>query len=83
MTAGTSDKFLITLEPEFKIMKSRERSNGNYQWLNTKSYGLPLLRSLLFIILNSGSNVNKNVSEVPAVMILENKKRRSAREKIN
>ena len=41
MTAGTSDTFLFTLEPEFKIMKSRERSNGNYQWLNTKSYGLP------------------------------------------
>lgn len=41
MNTGTSDTFLFTLEPEFKIMKSRERSNGNYQWLNTKSYGLP------------------------------------------
>jgi TLD len=29
------------LQPEFKIMRSRNRSNGNYQWLNTKSYGMP------------------------------------------
>ena len=38
---GSSDTFLFTLKPEFKIIRSRDRSNGNYQWLNTKSYGLP------------------------------------------
>ena len=29
------------MKPEFKIIRSRDKSNGNYQWLNTKSYGLP------------------------------------------
>lgn len=38
---GSSDTFIFTLKPEFKIIRSRDRSNGNYQWLNTKSYGLP------------------------------------------
>jgi hypothetical protein len=27
--------------PELRIIRSRDRSNGNYNWLNTKSYGMP------------------------------------------
>ena len=31
---GSSDTFLFTLRPTISILRSRDRSNGNYQWLN-------------------------------------------------
>ena len=31
---GSSDTFLFTLRPSISIIRNRDRSNGNYQWLN-------------------------------------------------
>jgi hypothetical protein len=38
---GSSSNFIFTLSPEFRIFRSKISSNGNYQYLNTKSYKYP------------------------------------------
>lgn len=36
---GSSGTFLFTLSPSFKVFRSQDASNGNYQYLNIKTYG--------------------------------------------
>jgi hypothetical protein len=38
---GNSNSFLFSLVPQFKILRSSATTNGAFQWLNLKSYGLP------------------------------------------
>lgn len=38
---GSSSSFLFTLLSHFHIFRSKATSNGAYQWLNLKSYGMP------------------------------------------
>lgn len=38
---GSSSNFIFTLSPELRIFRTKSSSNGNYQYLNTKSYKLP------------------------------------------
>lgn len=38
---GSSSTVLFSLKPNYRIIKSKSSSNGFYQWLNTKSFGLP------------------------------------------
>ena len=40
-THGSSFNFLFALSPELKLIKARDRSVGAFQWLNTRTYGLP------------------------------------------
>lgn len=32
---------LFTMQPKFRIFRSKNHGNGSYQWLNEKSFGLP------------------------------------------
>ena len=38
---GSSMNFIFTLQPQLNILKSKDNSNGSYQWLNSKSFGVP------------------------------------------
>jgi hypothetical protein len=38
---GDSKTFLFTSQPKLRVYRSRVGNNGAYQWLNSKSYGLP------------------------------------------
>ena len=38
---GSSSAFLFTLTPELQILRNKNGSNNNYQWLNTRTYGKP------------------------------------------
>eukprot|EP01038_Epipyxis_sp_PR26KG_P016805 gene16805-23004_t len=38
---GSGSNILFTIHPRIRIYRSKASSNGSYQWLNTKSYGLP------------------------------------------
>lgn len=38
---GASRTMLFTIQPKFRIFRSKNHGNSNYQWLNEKSFGLP------------------------------------------
>ena len=38
---GSSRTTLFTIHPKFRIFRTKPNSNGSYQWLNEKSFGLP------------------------------------------
>lgn len=41
MYLGSEKNFIFTITPHFRIYQRRIPTNGNFQWLNSKVYGMP------------------------------------------